>query len=116
MANHKAAEQRRLSASECDSTKEQQGPLGSVPYGNREIGLESVLEGGCQMGEGRRSGMQGGIVRTEGRTRIETRGDTVKRPQGGREIRNGRVLVKWGKMGEFGFGRYLKINSQGCFA
>ena len=40
MANHEAPEQRRLSASECDSVKGQQGPLGSVPY------LKFVLEGG----------------------------------------------------------------------
>ena len=34
---------------------------------------------------------------TKGGTRTEIRGDTMKRPQGGREIRNGRVLAKWGK-------------------
>ena len=39
MANHETPEHRRLSTSECDSTKGQQGPLGSV------------LEGGCRMGE-----------------------------------------------------------------
>ena len=60
MANHEALEQRRLSASECDSTKGQQGPLRSLPYGNGEMGLGSVLEGGCRMGKGRRSEMRGG--------------------------------------------------------
>ena len=36
MENHEALELRRLSTSECDSTKGQQGPLGSLPYGNGE--------------------------------------------------------------------------------
>ena len=40
VANHEAPEQRRLSASECDSVKGQQGPLGSV------------LEGGVSNGRG----------------------------------------------------------------
>ena len=40
----------------------------------------------------------------------------MKRPQGGKEIRNGRVLVKWGKkMGELGLGGDFKINSQTPF-
>ena len=50
MANHEVLEQRRLSASKCDSTKGQQGPLGSM------------LKGGCRMGKGRRSEMRGGRV------------------------------------------------------
>ena len=39
MENHEALEQRKLSASECDSAKGQQGPLGSMLYGNKEMGL-----------------------------------------------------------------------------
>ena len=85
MANHEAPKQRRLSALECNSGKGQQGPLGSV------------LEGRCRMGEGRRSETRGGAgVRTESGTRTEAQGDTVKRSQGGKKIRNERVLTKWG--------------------
>ena len=40
--------------------KGQQGTLGSVPYGNGEMGLGSVLKGRCRMEEGRGSEMQGG--------------------------------------------------------
>ena len=36
-------------------------------------------------------------VRCEGRGACEQRVDTVKMSQGGGEIRNGRVLAKWGK-------------------
>ena len=59
MANHEVPEQRRLSVLECNSVKGQQGPLESVPYKNGEMGLDSVLEGGCQMRERRRSEMRG---------------------------------------------------------
>ena len=34
-------------------------------------------------------------VWTEGGTRTDELGDTMKRPQGGKEIRNGTVLAKW---------------------
>ena len=51
MVNHEAPKQRRLSASACDSMNGQQEPLGSVPYENGEMGIRSVLEGGCRMGE-----------------------------------------------------------------
>ena len=60
MVNHEAPKQRRLSASACDSMNGQQEPLGSLPYENGEMGIRSVLEGGCRMGEGRRSEMRGG--------------------------------------------------------
>ena len=52
------------------------------------------------MGEGRRSEMWGGgcgWLRMVGGT--EARGDTMKRSQGGSEIRNGRVLANWGENG-----------------
>ena len=52
VANHEAPEQRRLSASECDSTKGQIGPLGPLPYENGEMGLGFVLEEGCRNGKG----------------------------------------------------------------
>ena len=60
VANHEAPEQRRLSTSECNSAKNQQGPLRSLPYENGEMGLGSLLKGGCRMGEGQRSEMLGG--------------------------------------------------------
>ena len=72
--------------------KGQQGPLGSVPY------LEFVLEGGGGVEWERDGGVrcegEWGVW-TEGGTRTDALGDTMKRPQGGKEIRNGRVLAKW---------------------
>ena len=43
--------------------------------------------------------MQRGGVCTEGGVRTEARADTMKRPQGGKEIHNGKVLAKWEKNG-----------------
>ena len=64
--------------------------LGVQLYEGAARALESMLEGRvrCERGEG---------VWIEGGTRIEARSDTVKRPQDGREICNGKVLAKWKK-------------------
>ena len=73
VANHEAPEQRKLSALECDFAKGQQGPLGSMSYGNGELSLGSVLEGGCRMGEGRRSEIRGAGGACEQRVELEQR-------------------------------------------
>ena len=48
MENHEAFEQRRLSASECDSVKGREGLLRSMPCRKWRNGLGSVLEGGLE--------------------------------------------------------------------
>ena len=48
MENHEAPEQRRLSTSECDSVKGQEGLLGSMPCQKWKVGLGSMLEGGSE--------------------------------------------------------------------
>ena len=48
MENHEAPEQRRLTTSECDSVKGQEGLLGSVPCRKWKVGLKSMLEEGSE--------------------------------------------------------------------
>ena len=60
------------------------------------MGLESMLEGGCRMGDRRRSEMQegeGGMC-TEGGTRIEARGDTYYLRRVSHTLRNFRKGVQ----------------------
>ena len=54
-------------------------------------------------------------VWTEGGTRTDELGDTMKRPQGGKEIRNGTVLAKGGKKWGVRAREVFKNNLQGCF-